>query len=368
MTEADKLVEEKAYWVAFSRISGLGAARMQHLVRHFGSLSNAWQASDGEILFAGLPQAVADEILRTRHQVDPLKELAALDKAGVLALTIADVDYPENLRNIPTLPAVLYMRGSLDPADAVAVAVVGTRKPSRYGLEATRRIVTDLARASITIVSGLALGIDAAAHEACLEAGGRTLAVLGSGVDVIYPAKHASLARRIASQGALLSEYPLGTKPDARNFPPRNRIISGLSRGVLIVEAGERSGALITAQFALDQNRDTYAVPGGIFWPMSQGTNQLIQRGEAKLVTCAGDILEEMDMPLAVAQVQARQSIPPGSNEAQVLACLSHDPLHVDELGRTTGLPMSVVSSTLALLELKGMVRSLGGMNYVLAS
>ena len=368
MTEADNLIEEKAYWIAFSRVSGLGAARMQHLVRHFGSLGNAWQASDTEILFAGLPQAVADEIIRIRPRLDPFKELAALDRAGVSALTLADADYPENLRHIPTPPAVLYVRGSLEPTDAVAIAVVGTRKPSRYGLEATRRIVADLARAGITIISGLAFGIDAAAHETCLEAGGRTLAVLGSGVDIVYPANHAGLARRITGQGALISDYPLGTKPDARNFPPRNRIISGLARGVLIVEAGERSGALITAQFALDQNKDTYAVPGGIFWPMSQGTNRLIQRGEAKLITCAEDILEEMEMPLAVAQVQARQSIPPGSNEAQVLACLSHDPLHIDELGRTTGLPMSVVSSTLALLELKGMVRSLGGMNYVLAS
>ena len=364
---ADQPIEERAYWVAFSRIAGLGAVRMQHLARRFGSLASAWHAGDGEILFAGLPQGVADEIVRARRQTDPLSELASLDAAGISALTLADADYPDNLRNIPTPPAVLYTLGSFDPADAVAIAVVGTRKPSRYGLEATRRIVGDLARAGVTIVSGLALGVDAAAHEACLEAGGRTLAVLGSGLNVIYPGKHASLARQITSQGALLSEYPLGTKPDARNFPPRNRIISGLSRGVLVVEAGEHSGALITSQFALDQNRDTYAVPGGIFWPMSQGTNRLIQRGEAKLVACAGDILEEMDMPLAVAQVQARLSIPPGSNEAQLLACLSHDPLHVDELGRATGLPMPVVSSTLALLELKGMIRSLGGMNYVLA-
>ena len=358
---------EKAYWVAFSRITGLGAARMQQLAQRFGSLSAAWRAGDAEILFSGLPASVTDEMLRARPAIDPPAELAALERKGVSVVTLADADYPESLRNIPAPPALLYFHGSLAAGDHLAIAVVGTRKPSRYGLEATRRVVTDLARAGITIVSGMALGIDAAAHQAALDAGGRTLAVLGCGLDVVYPSGHRGLAERIASQGALLTEFALGTKPEARNFPIRNRIVSGLCHGTLVVEAGERSGALITAQFALEQNRDTYAIPGGIFWPTSQGTNRLLQHGEAKLVTRAGDILEEMDVRMVTAQAEARSVIPAGGNEAQVLAHLSFDPIHVDELGRAAGLPMAVVSSTLALLELKGMVSCVGGMNYVRA-
>jgi len=192
------------------------------------------------------------------------------------------------------------------------------------------------------------------------------MAVLGSGVDMIYPARHRDLAKRIAESGAVLSEYALGTRPDARNFPPRNRIISGMCHGVLVIEAGERSGALITAQFALEQGRDTYAVPGSIFWPMSQGTNSLIKRGEAKLVTCAEDILEEMDLQLVAAQTEVRLAMPGDANERSVLSALSLDPRHVDELGRESGLSPATVSSTLAMLELKGLARSVGGMHYVL--
>jgi DNA processing protein len=360
------VADEKPYAIAFSRVPQVGAMRMQTLVHRYGSLKRAWHVGDAELTFSGLPAFVVDEIVRARPHIDPAAEMAALQRAGATALLPDDPDYPTNLRNAPAPPAVLYFQGSLLPADTLAIAVVGTRKPTRYGTDVARRLAGDLARAGVTIVSGLALGIDAAAHDAALQAGGRTLAVLGSGVDVVYPASHRLLAERIKDAGALLSEYPLGTKPDARNFPPRNRIISGLSRGVLVVEAGERSGALITAQFALDQNRDTFAVPGALTWPMSRGTNRLIQAGEAKLVLSAEDVLEELNLPLAVAQAEARVSVPLAGHEGQVLACLGDDPLHVDEVSRSSGLPMPVVSSTLAMLELKGLVRSTTGMNYVL--
>lgn len=360
------VADEKPYAIAFSRVPQVGAVRMQALVHRYGSLQRAWHVGDGELQFSGLPGFVVDEIVRGRPRIDPAGELAALERIGAVALLPDEPEYPDNLRNAATPPAVLYYQGTLLPGDTMAVAVVGTRKPTRYGMDAARRLAGDLAQAGVTIVSGLALGIDAVAHDAALQAGGRTLAVLGSGVDVVYPSGHRLLAERIKDSGALLSEYPLGTKPDARNFPPRNRIISGLSRGVLVVEAGDRSGALITAQFALDQNRDTYAVPGAITWPMSRGTNRLIQNGEAKLVLSAQDIFDELNLPLAVSQAQARATVPLAGHEGQVMACLGDDPLHVDEVSRAAGLPMPVVSSTLAMLELKGLVRSVSGMNYIL--
>lgn len=358
--------DDTPYWLALSHVQGLGASRIQQLLGRFGTLERAWKAEEAEILFAGLPRAVADELLRSRRQIDPAREMERLGRKGVSALPLTHPEYPERLRHIPSPPAVLYIRGDLLECDTLAVAVVGTRRPTRYGLEATRRIVAGLAASGVTVASGLALGIDAVAHEAALDAGGRTLAVLGSGVDVIYPARHRDLAGRIAASGAVLSEYALGTRPDARNFPPRNRIISGMCHGVLAIEAGERSGALITVQFALEQGRDTYAVPGGIFWPMSEGTNRLIKRGEAKLVSCAEDILEEMDLQLVAAQTEVRLAMPVDDNERRILGGLSPDPRHVDEIGRSSGLSPATVSSTLALLELKGLVRSVGGMHYVL--
>jgi len=365
VTHSPDLSDEKAYWLAFNRVWGLGAVRIQFLLRCFGSLRQAWEAKDTDILLCGLPKSIAEALISARHTINPARELEALAKAGASAVTLQENTYPESLRHISSPPAALYLRGSMEPTDAIAIAVVGTRRATRYGLEATRNIVSGLAGAGITIISGLALGIDAAAHEAALDAGGRTLAVLGCGVDIVYPARHRRLAQRIVESGALVSEYPLGTKPDGRNFPPRNRIISGLAHGVLVVEAGDRSGALITAQFALDQGRDTYAVPGSIYWPQSRGTNRIIQEGAAKLVTDAADILEDMNLSLVAKQAQVRNTIPTSDLENQILTCVGQEPIHIDEIARATGLPMPVVSSSLAMLELKGLVRSAGSMHYV---
>jgi DNA processing protein len=359
-------LQDKPYAIAFSRVPGVGVVRMHALAARFGSLRAAWLARDSEISVAGLPDSVAAEIVRRRRDIDPEAELGLLAAAGASALVPGEAGFPDALLRAPAPPAVVYCRGTLSDADSLAIAIVGTRKPTRYGLEVARGIAEDLARARVTVVSGLALGIDAAAHDAALRAGGRTLAVLGSGVDVIYPSSHRLLAERVVESGALVSEYPLGTRPDARNFPPRNRIISGLSRGVLVVEAGDRSGALITAQFALDQNRDTYAVPGAVTWPNSRGTNRLIQNGEAKLVTCAEDILVEMHLPLAAAQADVRAATPIGGFEARLMGMLGVEPMHADELCRATGLPMAIVSSTLTMLELKGIVHPAGGMSYAI--
>jgi DNA processing protein len=259
---------------------------------------------------------------------------------------------------------VLYVRGQLITEDEWAVAIVGTRRASAYGRTVAARLSTDLAVNHVSVVSGLARGIDGEAHRAALKAGGRTIAVMGCGLDLVYPAEHRNLAQEIVENGALVSEYPLGTRPEAGNFPPRNRIISGLALGVLVVEAGLKSGALITADYAADQGRDVFAVPGNLFVRSSIGTNRLIQDG-AKLVTGAEDILEELNLMMIAQQTEVRAVVPETEIEALILKHLGLEPVHVDELSLRSGLPIAKVTSNLALMELKGMVRQVGGMNYV---
>jgi DNA processing protein len=235
-----------------------------------------------------------------------------------------------------------------------------------YGRQVTEEIVTDLARNSITIVSGLARGIDSVAHKAALEAGGRTIAVFACGLDTVYPAENADLAKWIIRNGAIVSEYPLGTRPRPDNFPRRNRIMSGLSLGVLVIEAGESSGAIITANMALEQNREVFAIPGSILSPVSKGTNHLIQEG-AKLVGDYTDILEELNLMAVAQQIEMKELLPESDTEANLLKRLGAEPTHIDEICRLSGLPISTVSSTLAMMELKGMVKQVGAMNYSLA-
>ncbi len=243
---------------------------------------------------------------------------------------------------------------------------MGTRRATVYGRQITEEIVADLVRSKITIVSGLAKGIDSVAHHSALEAGGRSIAVFGCGLDIVYPSENANLARRIIQQGALISEYPLGTRPKADNFPRRNRIMSGLSLGVLVVEAGETSGAMITAHLALEQNREVFAIPGSILSPASRGTNQLIQEG-AKLVRDYTDILEELNLTAVARQIEMKELIPASETESLLLKQLGAEPTHIDEVCRSSGLPISTVSSTLAMMELKGLVKQVGAMNYALA-
>lgn len=354
------------YWVGFSQVSGIGAARLRALLDYFGHLEEAWKAPTHDLQQAGLDKRSLANLIATRGRLDLDAEVEKLARAQVQVLTWDDAAYPPNLRQIFNAPPVLYIRGSVETRDEWAVAVVGTRRASVYGKEAARLVATGLARAGVTVVSGLARGIDTIAHRASLEAGGRTLAVLGSGPDVVYPYENARLAAEILERGALISEYPLGTRPEARNFPPRNRIISGLTLGTVVVEAGRSSGALITADFAVEQGRDVFSVPGSIFARGSQGTNSLIQQG-AKVVCDISDVLEELNLTMISEQAQARAIIPDNETEAALLEHLSEEPVHVDALGRAVDLPIAEVTSTLALMELKGQVRQVGGMNYVLA-
>lgn len=354
------------YWVGFNIVPQIGPARLRALLQHFGSLEAAWKADAQALEAAGLDRRALANLLATRRALDLDRELERLARAGVTVLTWDDPAYPRRLREISAPPPVLYVRGSLLADDEWAVAVVGTRRASAYGLEMARQLAGDLARNHITVVSGLARGIDSEAHHAALASGGRTIAVLGSSLDRIYPPENVDLARQVVGSGAVVSEYPFGTRPEAGNFPARNRIISGLSLGTLVVEAGETSGALITAHYALEQGRETFAVPGSALSRRSAGTNRLVQRGEAKLVTRVQDILEELNLTMLDQQVEVRQIVPENDVEAALLAHLSLEPTHIDDLSRSTRLPVAQVSSALSLMELKGLICRVGAMSYVL--
>lgn len=361
-------MNERQYWVGFSLTKGVGPVRLRRLQEHFGSLREAWTAEPEALRRAGLDRRALHSLLETRRRVDLEAELARLDKLGIAVLTWEDEDYPpllKQLRQIDQAPPVLYLRGSLSERDEWALAVVGTRSVSPYGRQVTYRLARDLAASGLTIVSGLARGADSEAHRAALDAGGRTIAVLACGLDIIYPPEHRQLAARIVQQGALMSTFPLGTKPQATNFPPRNQVISGLARGVLVTEAGIKSGALVTAGHALEQGREVFAVPGNITARGSEGTNRLIQDG-AHPVLSARDVLEVLNLEQIGQFTEARASLPALSEKEQtVLDFLSAEPLHVDELAHRCGLPVSQVNSALAMLQLKGMVREVGRMVYV---
>ena len=354
------------YWVGFSIIPRIGRVKFAQLENYFGNMENAWKAAPAELKHAGLDRGSVNAITSWRPRISLEAEIEKLNRYGVKTLNCNDPNYPSRLKEIYDYPPVLYVRGSLLPEDEWCLAVVGTRRASVYGKQVTEEIVTDLAQSKITIVSGLAKGIDSIAHQSALAAGGRSIAVFACGLDTVYPSENAELARRIIQQGALVSEYPLGTRPRAENFPRRNRIMSGLSLGVLVTEANETSGAMITAHLALEQNREVFAIPGSILSPVSRGTNHLIQEG-AKLVRDYTDVLEELNLTAVAHQIEMREVIPSSDTESLLLKKLGAEPTHIDEVCRNSSLPASTVSSTLAMMELKGLIKQVGTMNYVLA-
>ena len=359
------MTSDLKYWVALNRIPGLGTVRFRLLEKYFPSLEAAWTASRSELREAGLDQKSAGSIVSLRATISPDAEMERLETAGIRPINWHDSMYPPRLKEIHDPPPVLYLRGQLLPQDERSVAIVGTRKATAYGREAVTAITTDLAHNGVTVVSGLARGIDSVAHRAVLGVSGRTIAVLGHGLDTIYPSEHTRLAREVEEHGALMSEYPLGVRPSARNFPRRNRLMSGMTLGTLVVEAGDVSGALVTVRHPLEQNREVFCVPGSIFSPLSRGANMLIQDG-AKLVLSAKDVLEELNLTTVAHQIEMRAILQPqDGNESLLLSQISHEPTHIDDISRSSQLPITIVNSTLSMMELKGLVMQVGGMRYI---
>jgi len=349
-----------------STIPRVGVHKFRSLVNHFNDPAAVFRASPRELArVPGINKILAAHIARQQPNESFVRDqLQRINKTGVRIISLWDKEYPALLRNIYDPPPFLYVLGALSPPDSSCIAVVGTRKPSPYGRRVAECFAKGLVPRGIAIASGLARGIDTIAHEAALEAGGRTYAVVGSGLDVPYPPENKRLAQRIASSGFVVSEFPMGTKPDPQNFPRRNRIISGLSLGVIVIESDEDGGAMITATSALDQNREVFAVPGSIFEQRSTGTHTLIQTGQAKLVRDIDDVLAELQSRLHLPDTaHALQAPPPALTffEKELLDHLTDDPVHIDILSDITGIGISDALVSLLSLEFKGLVRQLPG-------
>ena len=353
---------DKPYWIGFNVFEGIGPARFGALLKCFGSAKKAWEASEEEFLKIGLGEKLTEKFLKFRANFDIKRYLKKLRELGIRVLTLKDQEYPKLLQEIPSAPPVLYLKGEILPEDEKAIAIVGTRKATFYGRRVTQILAKELVTQGFTIVSGMARGVDSIAHQAALKAGGRTIAVLGCGIDIVYPPENKTLYQEISQRGAVVSEVPLGKYVSRGIFPARNRIIAGLSLGILVTEGARDSGSLITASFAGEQGREVFAVPGPITSPLSQGPANLIKKG-AKLVYNGEDILEELNIkPLG----PRREGVVRGETpeEEKLLNLLKGGSLHIDELVRKTGWEVNKVGSVLSLMEVKGKVKNLGGMVY----
>ena len=359
--------DDRLFMMGFNLVKGVGYARLNELRACFGSLAEAWHANEFNLIRSGLNPKIIENIVQVRKKTNLKEKWDEFNLKGIRILTTLDDDYPRLLKETGHPPPVLYVRGRFEIADDWSVAIVGTRKNTAYGKQVTEDLATLLAGYGITVVSGLARGIDVISHHTMIKNGGRTIAVLGSGVDIIYPPEHTLLAEQIIKSGAIISDYAPGTPPESSNFPPRNRIISGLARAVVVVEAGDKSGALITATFAAEQNREVLAVPGGIFAVQSRGTNRLIEKG-ARPLLCPEDVLDAIGYKNRDRQIEVQKSLPRNPTESTLVKYLGAEPVHVDEICNQSGISINEVVSTLAILELKGVVRQVNGLNYVLAS
>lgn len=361
---------EKAYIVGLYEVEGIGLQRLKSLLEIFHCAEEAWKASPRLLQKAEIPPDVIRNIIAKREKIDPVEHLLCLQKRGIRVILNGEGDYPELLSNIYDPPPVLYVRGEVDHLSEQVVAVIGARRATPYGLTMAEKLGRELADEGFWVVSGMARGIDSAAHRGALCSGGKTIAVLGCGLDVVYPRENRRLMEEIAGNGAVISEFPLGTKPVAGNFPRRNRVISGLSKGVVVVEAQERSGTSITVNFALEQGREVFAVPGPVTAKLSRGPNGLIKTG-AKLVENAGDILEELGFFRATPQKGKKIAHLLGGlsdNEKALYGLLSLEPIQGEDLIRRSGLTGQEVIACLLRLELKGLVKQMPGLKYVLAT
>lgn len=358
---------EKAALVAIHSIKGMGNRSLWRIKETFGSFQSILSTDSEQLKAIKLPDEVIKAVADLRESGKLELELEKISKQAVKVMTFEDEDYPQLLRNISNPPYVLYAQGNISLAGDLCLAMVGSRNATPYGKMAARKFSLELVQNNITVVSGMARGIDTEAHLGALEGKGPTIAVLGSGLDVIYPPENQRLFKQICENGLVLSEFPLSTAPEAGNFPARNRIISGLSRGVIVVEAMEKSGALITADFALEQGRDVFAVPGPINSKTSEGTNNLIKQG-AKLITSVEDVLEEYffhNNEKELYSIKQPKLLMLDKNEEIIVECIESQPVHFDDILAVTGLEIGVLSTILLKLEFEGIIKSLPGNSYV---
>jgi DNA processing protein len=356
-------MDARAFWVAFNTVRGIGAVRLRLLLDHFGDLEIAWNAPSEAYKAAGISSQIIERIQQRKESLSVEEYWNKIITAGINVVTWDDQDYPSRLREINQPPPILYSRGTMSLDDEWAVSIVGTRRVTAYGKRVTEELAGYLARNGITIISGLARGVDTIAHRAALEAGGRTIAVLGCGVDTIYPPENRKLAEEIISSGCLISDYAPGTPPDSKNFPPRNRIISGLGLATVVVEAGSRSGALITANFAAEQGREVFAVPGQIYAPQSKGTNTLIQQGAQPFLS-SEELLRLLNIEMIDEQKSVRSVFEIEPFEREIIKLIVNEPLHIDEICVQSKENIDKISATLVMMELKGLVQQDGSMNY----
>ncbi|MCX7920254.1 MAG: DNA-processing protein DprA [bacterium] len=355
-------------WLTLRTVPGIGDIRFRYLIDVFGSPEAVLSANKSALVKVnGISEHLATAIINHKHEYRPEEELALAKQNGVDIITYLDAEYPQRLRTIPDYPVLLYIQGKVVADDVRAVAIVGSRRATIYGGLIARKFAQDLVAAGATVVSGFARGIDTEAHLGAIDAGGRTIAVVGNGLSVCYPRENRGLRERIISSGCMISEFPMLTPPHSDNFPKRNRIISGLCLGVVIIEATDTSGALLTAQHALDQNRLVFAVPGNITTPTSRGTNRLIQQG-AKLVVDVNDILIEFGFSIERTSIEKK----PGSNlnslsaeKQKIISLLSAEPLHIDQISVATSFSPAKLAQFLLELELQGLIRELSGKRYV---
>ncbi|MGW8184788.1 MAG: DNA-processing protein DprA [Candidatus Moraniibacteriota bacterium] len=354
------------YLNALNTINGVGPQKIKILMSYFGSGEKIWNSPLSELISSGINEKLAQTIITERNKINPQIEWDKLAQENVRAISFFDDAYPTLLREIPSAPQILYVKGDYDFNSAPMIAIVGSRKFSSYGERVATSIAHDLAKAGLTVVSGLALGIDTFAHKGALQGGGKTLAVLGSSLEDknIGPRVNFNLSRHIIGNGALVSDYPLATPAAPQTFPARNRLMAGLTLGTVVIEAAPASGTLITANMALDFNREVFAVPGSIFSPSSQGTNQLIKLG-AKIVTSVSDILEELSLEKFQQKKVIQEFIPASKEEETIFKIISNEPTHIDRIIKLSKISTSSVSSILIILEMKGIVKDIGGQNYV---
>lgn len=357
-------MEDLQYLLALHSVEGLGPSRIKKLFDYFGSFEKIWNSSISEFSQFKYPDALILNLKNAKKDLDPEKYFLDLEKNGIKVLTIFEDNYPLDLREIHGAPMIIYYKGILDwEILDNCFGVVGTRKPTGYGRVVTEKLTKELVEAGLTIVSGLARGVDTVAHIAAIEAGGKTIAVLGGGLSKIFPSENIRLAEKIASGfGAILTEFPPSYPHLSGNFPARNRIIAGLSKGVLVTEAAEDSGSLITARLAIEQGREVFAVPGPITSGMSEGTSVLLKDG-AKLVSSVSDILDELGVKM-ISQVKA-SDLNLSKDELEILEFIKDEGKHVDEIARALKKQIADVSGILLKLEILGVVRNLGAGNYV---